>query len=193
MKYLSEKITEYVIKAGVISEESFAIYQYGFQIGLEMFSCFTVCLGIAILLHMIPQFIVSASIFILLRTYAGGVHLNSYFRCFFCSVSIQTLILLVNSWYTIMLPVSWGIICIGFMLILNNSPVENINRELDKEEKKHCKKITTYILIGIVIYSCGCTVASMNKMVSLISSTMLIILISQYLGMIKYNIEKKGR
>lgn len=193
MKYLSEKITEYVIKVGVISEESFAIYQYGFQIGLEMFSCFTVCLGIAILLHMIPQFIVSTSIFILLRTYAGGVHLNSYFSCFFCSVSIQTLILLVNSWYTIMLPVSWGIILAGFMLILNNSPVENINRELDKEEKKHCKKMTTYILIGIVIYSCGCTVASMNKMVSLISSTMMIILISQYLGMIKYNIEKKRR
>ena len=40
MKYLSEKITDYVIKTGAASEESYAIYQYGFQIGLEMVSCF---------------------------------------------------------------------------------------------------------------------------------------------------------
>ena len=43
MKYLSEKITDYVIKTGAASEESYAIYQYGFQIGLEMVSCFLTC------------------------------------------------------------------------------------------------------------------------------------------------------
>ena len=53
MKYLSEKITDYVIKTGAASEESYAIYQYGFQIGLEMVSCFLTCFCIAIWLHMI--------------------------------------------------------------------------------------------------------------------------------------------
>lgn len=114
MKYLSERITTYVIKAGAITEESYTIYQYGFQIGLEMISCFIVCLGIAILLHMIPQFIVFTTIFILLRTYAGGVHLNSYFGCFICSVAIQTLVLLVNDQYIIPLPVSWE----SYLLVL---------------------------------------------------------------------------
>ena len=193
MKYLSERITTYVIKAGAITEESYTIYQYGFQIGLEMISCFIVCLGIAILLHMIPQFIVFTTIFILLRTYAGGVHLSSYFGCFICSVAIQTLVLLVNDQYIIPLPVSWGIIFIGAILTLINAPVENINRELDKEEKKHCKKITFYILTGIVLFSCGSTVAGMNRNVSLVSLTILVVLISQYLGMIKYQIEQKGR
>ena len=75
MKYLSEKITDYIIKAGAISKESYAIYQYGFQIGLEMLSCFLICFGISIYLHMIPQFFSGLLVyFMLLRTYAGGLH-----------------------------------------------------------------------------------------------------------------------
>ena len=83
MKRLSEKLTAYVINAGVVSEELYAVYQYGFQIGLEMLCCFAFCLGIAIYLHMILQFIVFTGIFMLLRTYAGGIHLNSFGACFF--------------------------------------------------------------------------------------------------------------
>lgn len=40
MRFLSEKITDHIVKSGAISEESYAIYQYGFQIGLEMLGCF---------------------------------------------------------------------------------------------------------------------------------------------------------
>ena len=96
MKRLSEKLTAYVINAGVVSEELYAVYQYGFQIGLEMLCCFAFCLGIAIYLHMILQFIVFTGIFMLLRTYAGGIHLNSFGACFFSSVAVQTAALLVS-------------------------------------------------------------------------------------------------
>lgn len=36
MKQLSEKITKYVIKTGAVSPELYVVYQYGFQIGLEI-------------------------------------------------------------------------------------------------------------------------------------------------------------
>lgn len=193
MRYLSEKITDYIIKSGAISEESYAIYQYGFQIGLEMGSCFLFSLGIALYLHMIPQFLVFTSVFMLLRTYAGGLHLNSYLGCFICSTAVQTITLLINSQYTMVFPASWGIILISTALILKNAPVENINRELDAEEKEHCKKVTMKILAGVLSFSVGCTVAELYSIVSLISMTMLIVLFSQYIGMIKYNMEKKGR
>ena len=193
MKQLSEKITDYIVKSGAISEESYAIYQYGFQIGLEMGSCFLVSLGIALYLHMIPQFFVFTGVFMLLRTYAGGLHLNSYLGCFICSTAVQTITLLINSQYAIVFPVAWGIILISTALILKNAPVENINKELDVEGKKYCKEVTMKILAGVLIFSIGCTAVGLESMVSLISMTMLIISISQYIGMIKYNIEKKGR
>lgn len=193
MKCLSEKITDYIFKAGVISEESYAIYQYGFQIGLEMTSCFLVCFIISICLHMIPQFLVFTGIFMLLRTYASGLHLNSYLGCFMCSVIIQTIILLITTRYTIILPIAWAIIWSSAVLVLINAPVETKNRELDEDEKRHCKKITTRILIGVIIFSSGCTVVKLNRIVSLISLTVLLVLISQYIGIVKYNIEKKRR
>jgi hypothetical protein len=43
MKRLSEKITDYILRSGAIQKESYALYQYGFQIGLEMISCLFVC------------------------------------------------------------------------------------------------------------------------------------------------------
>lgn len=55
MGRLSEKITRYVIDAGAVSEELYAVYQYGFQIGLEMLICLFVCMSIADILAYNPR------------------------------------------------------------------------------------------------------------------------------------------
>ena len=81
MKYFSEKLTGYIVKSGAVPEESYEIYQYGFQIGLEMLSCLLACFGIAVYLHMIPEFAVVTGIFMMLRSFVGGVHLNSFSAC----------------------------------------------------------------------------------------------------------------
>ncbi|HIR89428.1 MAG TPA: accessory gene regulator B family protein [Candidatus Fimimorpha faecalis] len=190
MSYLSGKITDYIIKMGVISDELYEVYQYGFQIGMEMFSCFAVCLVIAIYLHTILEFAVFTMIFMLLRTYAGGIHMNSFSGCFICSVTVQTIILIINRQYTLACPVSWLIIFCGALLILRVAPVENINRELDLDEKKHCKEVTIKVLIGIIFFSAGCTFSRISNMVSLIALTILLVLVSQYLGIAKYKYEK---
>lgn len=190
MKQLSEKLTGYVIKTGAVSEESYGGYQYGFQIGLEMLCCFVVCLSIAVYLHMIPEFAVFTGIFMLLRTYAGGVHLNSFGACFICSVAVQTLTLLLDSKYKFSVINAWIVILVSAILILKSAPVENINRELDSDEKEHCKKVTMKILIGVFIFGGCCTLVGINGIVSLIALTVLVILISQYVGLVKYKIEK---
>ena len=190
MKRLSEKLTGYVIKTGAVSAESYAVYQYGFQIGLEMLCCFVVCLGIAVYLHMIPEFAVFTVIFMSLRTYAGGVHLNSFQVCFICSVVVQTLTLLINSKYKFVITNAWLIMLVGAILILKAAPVESINRELESDEKKHCKKVTLKILTGIFIFAVCCTIVGADDMVSLTALTVFIILISQYAGVEKYKIEK---
>lgn len=190
MKRLSEKLTGYVIKAGAVSEELYAVYQYGFQIGLEMLCCLVVCLSIAVYLHMIPEFIVFTGIFMLLRTYAGGVHLDNFGKCFICSVAVQMLVLFINSKYKFAVTAAWSIIIICAILILKAAPVESINRKLECDEKKHCKKVTIKILICVFIFAGCCTIAGFESMVSLTALTIFVILISQYVGMAKYKIEK---
>lgn len=192
MKRLSEKLTAYVINAGVVSEELYAVYQYGFQIGLEMLCCFAFCLGIAIYLHMISQFIVFTGIFMLLRTYAGGIHLNSFGACFFCSVAVQTAALLVGGRFRFPIWGAWTIIIVIFILIWKLAPVDSISRELDSEEKTHCKKVTMKIIVGILIFTGCCTVCRMDEIVSLIALTALVVFISQCMGIVKYGVEKNS-
>lgn len=190
MKYLSEKITDYVIKNGAVSRESYAIYQYGFQMGLEMASCFLTCFCIAIWLHMIPEFVVFTIVFMLLRTYAGGLHLNGFGACFLCSVSVQSLILVLNSKFTFPVIGSWLCIVGGLSIVWILAPVENINRELDQNEKEHCKKVTGKIISGILAFAVFCTIAGFLEMVSLVAMTVLLVSISQCTGVLKYKIEK---
>lgn len=190
MKYISEKLTRYIIKTGVVSEESYAVYQYGFQIGFEMLCCFIVCLGIALYMHMIPDFVLFTVIFILLRTYAGGVHMNSFAACLACSALVQTFVLLVNAKYEVPIMYGWIVIILSSVLLIKLAPVENINRELDNDEKKHCKKITIKIIIGVIIFAGCCTLGDITKAVQLVALTILTVFISQCIGIIKYNIEK---
>lgn len=190
MKRLSEKLTGYIIKTGTVSEELYAVYQYGFQIGLEMLCCFVICLSIAIYLHMIPEFIIFTGIFMLLRTYAGGVHLNSFLACLICSVTVQNLVLFIDSTWILPTVIAWVITLISISLIWKCAPVENVNRELDSNEKEHCKKVTMRILIGVFSFTCICTLYGAEKIVSLVAWTVLVILISQYIGVVKYKIEK---
>ena len=192
MNWISKKITEYVIKSGVVSKELYAVYQYGFQIGLEMLVCFSVCLLIAIYLQIIPEFLLITGIFILLRTYAGGVHLDSFGACFICSVIVQTATLLIGIKYPMPIKCAWFIIALNSILIYKFSPVESISRELDKEEKKHCKKVTLKIIIGILIIAGCCTIISGYKIIFLIAITMSIVLFSQCLGIIKFKLSKKN-
>lgn len=191
MKWLSEKITEYIIKTGAVSKELYAVYQYGFQIGLEMFCCFSVCLLIAIYLQIIPEFLIVTGIFILLRTYAGGVHLDSFGACFICSVIVQTAALLIGINYPMQIRCAWFIIALNAILIYKLSPVESTNRELEKEEKAHCKKVTLKIIVGILIIAGCCTIGDNYKITSLIAMTMSIVFFSQCLGIIKFKLSKK--
>lgn len=191
MRRLSEKLTGYVIKAGAVSEELYAVYQYGFQIGLEMLCCFVVCLSIAIYLHMIPEFIVFTGIFMLLRTYAGGVHLNSFGACFICSVVVQTASLFISNKYQFSVGSAWSIILISAVLIWKFAPVESISRELDRDEMEHCKKVTLKIIIGILSFAGVCTFVSNSEIVSLIALTVMVVFVSQCIGIIKYKVEKR--
>ena len=67
--------------------------------------------------------------------------------------------------------------------------MESINRELNNTEKEHCKKVTMKILTGVIVFAICCTVGLIQDMLSLIALTTFIILISQYVGILKYKIE----
>lgn len=60
MEHLAKKLTEYILKKGIITEESFEIYQYGFQCFLEL-SASTICSIVIALFLFFPLFLSATS------------------------------------------------------------------------------------------------------------------------------------
>lgn len=85
---------------------------------------------------------------------------------------------------------AWILILVSAILILKAAPVECINRELDDTEKEHCKKVTMKVLSAVIVFAGCCTLAGISDILSLVALTSFIILISQYVGILKYKIEK---
>lgn len=99
--------------------------------------------------------------------------------------------MVIASIYPLELFVAWGIILVSSICIWKLSPVENINHELEREEKEHCRKVTGKIL-GVILIAAGCcTTLGMKKYISLIALTALTVFISQCIGIIKYKVEKE--
>lgn len=106
---------------------------------------------------------------------------------------VQTSILVLNDLFAFSLRNAWGIIIVSSVLILWISPVQNINRELDDEEKAYGKKMVVKIVTVLFVFAGGCSLIHINGMVSLMAFTVLTVLISQYVGIVKYKIEKNMR
>ena len=92
MERIARLLTKYVIKKGMIREEEQEVYTFGFLSALEMGLSIIVSLFLAAMLHMLFEGILFFVIFIPLRSYAGGLHLEKYWSCFvlscltFCAV-----------------------------------------------------------------------------------------------------------
>lgn len=185
MSRLADKLADLVVHTGVVPESAHAMYQFGFQIGLEMISCFSVGFAIAFFLHMIPEFLVFMTIFISLRTYAGGLHLEKFWTCFLCSVMVQTVTLLASR--IVQFPVwwTWGIIIICSGVIMIISPIENEGHRLDIEEKKYFRVVVIKILLILLGIATVLTVLKVEGYVSLIALTLIVVAISQSIEMWK--------
>ena len=196
MEKWAEKLTVYTIKQGSITENDYEVYKYGFQIALEMIVYMVVSVLIAIYMNMLTEGLTFFGVFILLRSYAGGLHLKHYYSCFLCScfVLIGTMLLVKN----FVLPVSVAWIIIGSMIfgIKKFTPIENINRRLENEEKDYFARKINVILLCIALCSVGLGVIGMSKYVTTIAFTMAVVVLSMILGKIEFqrdciNLSKK--
>ncbi len=136
MEHLSIKLTDYILKKELIHKEDYAIYQYGFQCFLEV-ALSTVCsIVIALFLHMLPECLFFFLFFIPMRSFSGGLHLNTYFACFIGSCLILVSTLLAVKYFTVPIFISLILYIICAIVILSIGPVNHPNREVDPQENR---------------------------------------------------------
>lgn len=162
---ISQMITDFLISQNVILEEEADIYTYGYETALSAIIDFVIVLVIgAILHHMLIAFLFF-TMFITVRFYTGGFHASTYVKCKATFITILLIVLFCSS---IRLSLS-AIILIMLQFLISVyclSPIDNVNKPLDKKEKVKYHRIS-------VIYSFLWSVAAiiMNFYIPSVSST----------------------
>lgn len=186
MEKFSIILTNHLVKKNVVVAEKSSIYQYGFQIGLEV--CFNTIISIFIALQcqMVWETLVFFGVFILLRSYAGGLHLKTYIRCLVCSCASLWGLLLSVKYLDIHNLLSLGIVGVSLLSIKLLSPVQDINRPLSTEELNRFGKRLNYSIASIVGVSLVFYLMQLNKLLLMVSVTTAFMVGVLILGKIKY-------
>ena len=83
MNYLVSKIVTFLTEQEVISSESDVqdFYRYGIEISISSFLNIFLVLLLGIIINHIAESIIFLLLFILIRSFTGGYHADTYFRC----------------------------------------------------------------------------------------------------------------
>ncbi|MDF2512319.1 MAG: accessory protein regulator protein [Herbinix sp.] len=144
---LIDKIGNRFVRDGIIAEEDKELYTYGMQQGVLILLNIISSIIIGIIFNMVWQSVVFLMAYMPLRSYAGGYHAKTQFRCYLVSqfIIVVALVGMREIQWTSLMALSSVIIstCIIFLL----TPVEDANKPLDASEKIVYKKKTRRILL----------------------------------------------
>ena len=190
MDSIARKITNYLLENGTIDNKKYEICRYGLLTGMELFVCIMICFFISLYMVMVAEFIVVFLIFFSVRSYVGGLHMNSFKSCCICSCVVFLIILLAvkNSSLSLRMSLDLSICELCFLFILK--PVENENRFVDEIEKKVFLKRVRWIMgiisgIVILLYS-----LKLLQFLNTITYTLSAIIFSMFLGNLKNKMER---
>lgn len=154
--YLSECVTDFLLRQGIIKNEEKDIYIYGAELIISSIINLSICLFISILFKDFVNGLIFFISFSSLRRFTGGFHSKSFLRCNIIFAIIVVITLLFNMFFSNIFDyVIATVILIIFSLlsIVLFSPVYNDNKKLTEYERRLflIKSVAVY-LTHILIY-----------------------------------------
>ena len=156
MEKVSVLLTRWFINNNILPTEDEELYAYAVSCLLITVSPLFLVLVIGACLDLVMEGISLIIPFMIIRTFSGGVHLESPEKCFVISTGILfallTLTKVVSNSDVLCIAMIGACIC---LIIL--SPIENKNKQLNVNEKTIYKKITAiWVNIFLTIYFVLC-------------------------------------
>lgn len=145
---LSGKITEQLIENGTIDSENKEIYSYGVEQTFVILMNIVTTLFIGICFGMLWQSIIFMIIYLPLRSFAGGYHASTVFRCYIFGMVLTITYLFINKYVSETNLIIITLIVIASLMILILAPVETSNKPLDHTELSVYKKRTRILLLS---------------------------------------------
>ena len=148
MKELAKNLAKKICLVNDITDsEKKENIAYGLEILLSTAVSVLIITILAILLGTFGETILFLLPFMLLRTYSGGYHAQTHFRCFLILFFAFCINLILNSMIIIFSAIA------SVIIILKFAPVEDKNHPLSKRQKKNNRKICM-IMLSILFTAC---------------------------------------
>lgn len=184
-RYISEKITNRLLRKNVIEYDDFEIYQFGLE---QLFSTIlnmltTIIIGI--ILGELWNAVLFVLAFMMLRTYAGGYHSSTPLGCYLLTVSIIIAVLSVIKYVEISCFVCTGLLFVSSVIILLLAPVESKNKPLDNIECVVYRKKAVGIWCIEVMSAIAFLIIGFKEVTVCIAMAFIVLGISLFVGVIK--------
>ena len=128
-------------------------YYYALQFILGGVNKFLILFLTGLLLNILPQLFFTTLSFILLRVFAGGLHLNSYSLCTYFSLLTFTATGLLAKYIHPNQLIDISIFLFTYFAVLKYAPVAHPNRPITFTERKKFKIIALFITTVLFIIS----------------------------------------
>ncbi len=171
---------------------SYEIFRYVMTAALEIAAGILASIIIAVCLDMKIETVVFLAVFWILRSYAGGIHLDRFSHCFVFSAFVMTFTLLLVKYCHVSLWISHSMIGSGAVGFLFSEPESDKNRSVDELENKYFKrKLRQFLFVIMMIYGIYVCL-EMYRYAFLIALTVDIVYLMMIMGKVK-NKRVKGR
>lgn len=149
MNYIVSKILKYITVQNVISDDEDVqdFYRYGIEIGISSILNIVLVLLLGIIINRVLESIVFLVLFIFIRSFTGGYHADTYFRCNLLMCVTFVITVWINHMTVNKIPVTIliGLILLTEIIIFVLGPIENKNKPIDDSKKVILK------IMGVIV------------------------------------------
>lgn len=153
-----ERITNYFVRNGIVTEDNHEVFHYGAEIILSTFISMFSIVMIGVLFHRLFESALFIAVLIPIKQNTGGYHAKHHYSCILTTVGIYVFSILGFFYLSFLPAIFWMISLFGaFLIILLFAPCENINKPMDDQGKRQAKNksiVASLILILCVILLC---------------------------------------
>lgn len=178
IKKVAERITKFVCRGSNISSDMQDVYQYGIELTISTILNLLLIILVSAALCDIFSGLIFLAVFIIIRSFTGGYHARSYFKC-----NIVFVLTFLLVWCAVqgMSAIPDGglanrlleaIVLLSFIPVIAYAPIENKNKTLDKNKRKRCR------IIGIALYICTALSALVIQYVNIKYGSMMALTLS---------------
>lgn len=186
MEQVVEHIMHYINQEYSLNEPEQEIIRFGVESAIELGINLLVSILILYKMDMLLEGLIFFSVFIPIRTLAGGYHSDSYLYCLLFSIFTLVTVMVLSKRIEINTNLLIILILIMELIIGMIGPVINSERPVSQKEYIVFSRNLYKIFVVIALFCVWMGVVGYSKLLNIVFLSLCLILITSIIGKIKY-------